>query len=417
MNAEGPGRTQDQDGEADSRPGQRSPSTEWGWFVIHFLESGLDSDRFIKAKPGTKRPVGQWDTHQPGDVDRDSLIKTGDGLLIIDIDDWRETPQSIRDLLMSTPTLTVQSPHAKGKEGHYYYLIEENIKTRNPDWGELRCVGALVVTPGTQLTDCKQGCCSPDSPGRYTIRKDRPIESIDVDDLPVNPTAEEPENNDEAPGAKREYPVDTGKPDFDWRDRLQTARRCNKKLDVLCEWAEEGGDPSDVGFPGDRSAAECALVTHLAFWFGRNKPAVRFVMNRLNPPKWSERGDDYRESVLKGIRVQQDVYTGSGESGPSRELVVDVWTRFFVAESMKTAEVADRVNRTPRQTRKALSYLQEKGIVEYGRDGRSGSWTLVDGESTQWLEEAADDLNSLMARERFLHDRNMRTFGKDSRPL
>lgn len=81
-------------------------------FMEYLSAAEIDLRRFIPARPGTKRPLGRWDTHPPEDVGRDSLIKTGDGLLVVDINDWDETPQPVRDLLVSMPTLTMQSPHA-----------------------------------------------------------------------------------------------------------------------------------------------------------------------------------------------------------------------------------------------------------------------------------------------------------------
>lgn len=119
-------------------------------------------DRFIEAKGGTKQPDGKWITKSPNNVGQNSLIKSGDGLLIIDVDDWSSTPENIRDLLNNNPTLTVQSPHSDEKEGHYYYLIDcfPSDKQELPKaWGEIKH-GMLAVTPGSEITECKHGCCS-----------------------------------------------------------------------------------------------------------------------------------------------------------------------------------------------------------------------------------------------------------------
>lgn len=155
------------------------------------MTAGVDPCRFVVVEPGTKRPLGAWDVHRPSDIGRDSLIRTGDGLLVIDIDDWSDTPQPVRDLLTLAPTLTVQSPHATGREGHYYYQVREapfDGTERAFSWGEVKH-GSLTVTPGSEVyglrdgQDCKPGCCSPDSPGRYAIREDRPIRPLPVDVL------------------------------------------------------------------------------------------------------------------------------------------------------------------------------------------------------------------------------------------
>lgn len=313
MNAEGPGRTQDQDGEADSRPGQRSPSTEWGRFVTYLLESGIGPDRFIKAKPGTKRPAGQWDTHQPGDVDRDSLIKTGDGLLIVDIDDWRETPQSIRDLLTSTPTLTVQSPHAKGKEGHYYYQLDSTPFSKNErcfEWGEVK-YGALTVTPGSEIhgirggQDCSKGCCSPESPGHYTIRESRPIRLITVDvlgdALGTNPESEEPDTttirwNDgtpddyEAVDLPEDYDGQTVTNDFGMT--VKQVREVSTTIDRLCDAFNPGKEytsPSE----GDWKFAQ--LLLFWAFDTEEVNQLIRYFRSREK----IKRRDNYVDMTVR----------------------------------------------------------------------------------------------------------------------
>lgn len=121
-------------------------------------------------------------------MSNDSLIKTGNGLLVIDVDKEDEIPEWVWDLIESNPTLTVQSCHAEGREGHYPFLIDEDIETRDRPWGEIRCEGSLVVTPGSEVhgirggKDCKDGCCTPDDPGQYTVKRDLSIAPIEADD-------------------------------------------------------------------------------------------------------------------------------------------------------------------------------------------------------------------------------------------
>lgn len=243
------------------------------------------------------------------------------------------------------------------------------------------------------------------NPGRYVIRHDRLIETISADALPVETSKQQEE----------EHEVDTEKPGFNVGERLEYARECSGKLDLLCRWTEGEATLLETGFAGDRSRAESSLAWHLAFWFERNETAVKHMMNRLNPPKWSEEGPGYRESTLEAIKYQPDTFGGNkGESNPSIELVFSVWLDLYNKGSLKTAEVCEIVGYGQTQTRKALNFLKEKNLVGYKSEGRSGKWHAKEGMENK-MDEIEDELNSLDDRDRYLSKRNQRIYGKDSR--
>lgn len=380
-------------------------------------KADLSLNRFIHLNDGTKQPRGKWNTHPPTEVGNSSLIETGNGLLVIDIDDWDKTTDVIRDFLNKNPTLQVHSPHATGMEGHWYYQIDEapfSQKEIKGDWGEAKH-GMLVVTPGSEITECKHGCCTPESPGKYEFRHERSITHID--ELPLSETQGETQSSDWESQPSEDLPtfsVDEYEPEFNPNERLEYARKCNENLDSLCEWAQNSGSPSSVGYSG-RSEAERALTMHLAFWFERNRIAVRNTLHKLNPPKWDERGDNYRKSVLGAVDLQSETYSGfTGPSGPSEELTLSVWMDLYTEGPMSTKEVAESVEYSDRQTWKALDFLDERDFVDYEREGRSGKWVIRE-EMKERLYEIEDGLISIEEKDRFLMNLNKEKFGFDSR--
>lgn len=117
----------------------------------------------------------------------------GDGkLVILDIDDWDETPESVKKLISDTPTFSVESPHAEGKEGHYYFKCDNSVPSKQPDWGEIRSEGLYVLGPGSILESCDNSChdCSLPGHGIYSIRQDRPIATIQRELLPIQNSGE-----------------------------------------------------------------------------------------------------------------------------------------------------------------------------------------------------------------------------------
>lgn len=148
-------------------------------------------DRFVKARPGTKRPAGKWKFmgSGPETVDRDYLVITGDGLVVLDIDDFEKLPDRFREL---PATFTVKSPHAGPNEGHRYYLVDGYVPSRSRDWGEIQAAGSLLVGPGSEIhglrdgDDCKDGCCSAESPGVYRVADDREIATVSADRLRID---------------------------------------------------------------------------------------------------------------------------------------------------------------------------------------------------------------------------------------
>ncbi len=147
----------------------------------------ISANRGIELQPGEKRPKERtkWrnvDLPPVSDIRGDYAVRTGNGLVVFDVDDYDALSEDIQQFLTDNPTFTVQSPHSEGKDGHYYIATDSNLN-KNPDGLEIQGEGAIVVGPGSTLTDCKHGCCTPESPGEYTIKHDRPIASVPGEEI------------------------------------------------------------------------------------------------------------------------------------------------------------------------------------------------------------------------------------------
>lgn len=198
-------------------------------------------------------------------------------------------------------------------------------------------------------------------------------------------------------------------------DRLNKALENDQRLKELWEWAKNDGKPRTVGFPGDRSRAECALAAKLGYWFQNDKTAVRKALNRANPPKWSEERSGYKDSVLTAAYIPADTYDPHDpkQSDPSRELAyVCYWE--LLGDCLSTATLSDRLNFSKRQTRKALRRLEELGFVRYDRDGRRGYWIGLDIPDAN-LNVIEDEFRSRDTRDEYLKNQNIEKHGRDSR--
>jgi len=147
------------------------------------------ASRLEEAEIGTKRFIEINDQkksydhtkHRPAQISSDKYGVMADGdLVILDVDEWTDTPENIRRLVSETPTFTVESPHAEGKEGHYYFKCVGDVPTKQPDWGEIRGENCYVLGPGSVLESCAKSYHDCSLPGRgiYSIRYDRPIATI-----------------------------------------------------------------------------------------------------------------------------------------------------------------------------------------------------------------------------------------------
>jgi hypothetical protein len=183
-------------------------------YLTHRLEeSDISVERGVSLQPGTKCPAKgtKWrNVELPPikDVDSDYGVRTGDGLVVIDVDTWGDMPDPLQEFIGENPTLTIKSPHSDERDGHYYFATDSEIN-RNPSGCDLQGEGAYAVGPGSRLTDCEDGCCTKEDPGVYGVKEDRPIAHVPTDEIEsVVPTSDKSptETNECSQVAKVEVP-------------------------------------------------------------------------------------------------------------------------------------------------------------------------------------------------------------------
>ena len=148
-----------------------------------------NADRMIRLAFGGKRP---WEgepqrvMRSPDEIGGNYGVEVSeeDALVIVDVDDTETAPLS--DM---PETLRSESPH--DGEHRFYHVPgwKEHFRERfsgvlnpHPSYGEVRSQDGYVVGPGSELTDCKNGCCTEDSPGEYVL-DDAPIATVDPETL------------------------------------------------------------------------------------------------------------------------------------------------------------------------------------------------------------------------------------------
>lgn len=382
-------------------------------FINQFTTANLNPDsRFYPTNSDKSPDTDSWGEKQgshPTEIESPNMLgRTGRGWACLDIDHAEDTPKQVIEFIENNPTFHVRTPHSDHPiEGHHHYQIPEYTGKNNFEWGELK-YRTLTMVPGSKITECKYGCCTQSNPGKYDIGTNRKFLQITQAGLPE--IFDRETNTSETVSGKDTvlsesfgtHPTETEAPEFNPQERLQYGRIHSETLDELCGWASQNGNPEEIGYSG-RSEAERALSMCLAYWYERNTTAVRHTLNILNPPKWAQRDDDYKDSVLEAIELQPDTFDqiDTGPSGPSEELTLSVWLDLFTHESMSTKEVAESVEYGERQTRKALNWLDDNGYINYERDGRSSRW-VVNEESQDPLDEAENELNSIESMEQYL---------------
>ena len=410
----------------------------------HYRDAFPTGERILtKVKGGTKEPSETgWNEPQklvtPAEaIDR---LERGEnyGILAgVGVEDWTHVildveragtlPDEVATLMDDHAFLTWVSPHGglnrllRVSEDAYTLLHTANTKVSFTE-EEGHDVEILTAThgigPGSVIdhTQCRASKSNCPGEGREKYRaketevdakilnKERAKKLLDA--LGVEPNAQ---------GVSGEPSEPTFRGDV--QDRLDEALEHNDSLKKLWEWACDGGNPADVGFPDDRSRAECCLTWHLAYWFEKDKATVRMLLEEAEPPRWAHENDGYRESVLEAVELQPDSYEPtSPESGPSQELVSAIFFELQHRDGRSTPEIADAVDYGETQTLKALKWLEEKGIVEQDRFSRKKPWSLVIDSFPEDLNEAmSSDLNSIEAKYEYLMRQNLKKYGKDAR--
>lgn len=148
-------------------------------------EAGLSPDRFIRLQDGSKAPISH-DTHPPEQIGHGNYgVYAGYGLVIVDIDDYREGVETLPETVDELPdTFTVSSPH-DGE--HRYYAVSADVSNAAFEWGDVQAVNKYVVSPGSQLKRCQKNWhdCSGTQNGYYRIKRNQPIATVSASEFPT----------------------------------------------------------------------------------------------------------------------------------------------------------------------------------------------------------------------------------------
>lgn len=306
-------------------------------------EANISVNRGVDLKQGTKRPAEgtSWrgvDLPPVDEIDGHFGIRTGDGLVVIDVDYWDDLPDSVKNFLESNPTLTIESPHSEGQDGHYYFATDSNIN-KNPTGCEIQGDGALVAD-GARIWGIRDGkdcpepdgdCCTRDSPGVYTVREDREIAYVPTDE--IESIVPDRENTKSDSGGK-DHDIEIPEYDSDIADfaEREFGQLRNESIKFFTEFSDrlQGGTGhfeeqliSDGQI--DRSKLDTLNMQHLyAYFFDtqqeNHERAIELAYNLYTSycdshewtvdgqkRKWITRGDEYREHCIGWAINQLDL--------------------------------------------------------------------------------------------------------------
>jgi hypothetical protein len=358
------------------------PKDQLSQYCDWLRENDLRTDRFVPVElnNGHKKPVESgWQSrsnqYSYWEIDGPKGIVTGDGLTVIDIDDAELAPT----VLGGIPGLRVETMHL-GE--HIHVAIDGDLpESRSPTWGDVQTAEDLVIAPGTTFdhSDCVAECGRVGS-ATYSI-----IEAIDgtvdVEDYPSVF-----ERADDAREHVTEIDPDDVASTFDGtrNGRLAYARNHDRKLRYLFLWA--CGKRSLAGFDyNDRSSAECALAQKLLWWYQWDVSTVRDVLDTIKPPKWTNRSERYRNSVIRaGLRYtagENSKYEPDRMSGVCHRHALDVCVVLGIASNdgaVPTRAIIEHefIDVGKDQVRKVLNALRDDGFIHYEEVGRSGHWVI-----------------------------------------
>jgi hypothetical protein len=312
------------------------------------------------------------------ELDGNYGVMAGDGLVIVDIDDYdgdQTVPDSVKSL---PPTFTVETPH--GGE-HRYYAVSDPVSNSQCEWGEIRAAKQYVVGPGSELDSCSKSWhdCSGDDAGLYTVLEDRALAHISPSALPER-TTQQPRS---PPALSTDSSDVTCLDDVDAPfEKLETRLRAFLGDDRRTSLWE--GRYSKAGYD-DRSRAEAELAWRLGWFFEANSEVVGQLMTLAcqrypttdwnEPRKWLVRDDDgYRENTTE-LPDYDDTYTPpwSGR-GPRPEVsqvtsdkVLNAVRELYPAKVDEIANHED-VDVCREQTRKALEELRDHDVLAREKD-------------------------------------------------
>lgn len=365
-------------------------STVKAGLFAEFSERGVRTERAITLKDGGKgsntdhtHPRNQ---HDPEELGGNYGILAGWGLLIFDLDHYEDDiPMSLIDLFNDHPTIRVDTPHMGD---HLYYLapddaaerIEEVAGLPNPTYGgiEVKSKNSLVVGPGSEIESCtKCDSCHIPGEGQYEVGHWDSIPELDFERfLTILEELEEERSTEQDTSAE----AGTIQLEADVEDWIENGRESDEYLNQLIECLGSSSfEPGDYPLitHEDRSRVETALAEKLFWRFGafeHHEETVRTIMTQLHPPKWSNRGEEYRDSVIQsarnyttGVGEFYEVSEGRQKEGSVLQRHADrivLIAKYNVEETFTTPEVASLIDEIGvRQARKVLNALKDAGYL------------------------------------------------------
>lgn len=413
-------------------------------------EADVSTDRLVPLIPGEKRTyLKEWATKELDKLSSNNLdsygIRTGNGLIVLDVDQWRKLPNQIKQYIEENPTLKIQTPHSTGKEGHYYYLVPEAVKSTSGDGYDLKAIGGYTVGPQSEITRCKYDCCTNQSPGRYSVEEDRPIAQISRDELEaITDKTLAPEHRSTSDYSKREIKRTPNQDKVAIVEALignflndsQTSRRAKKKLRDLSRGKYRQWDYSDRSEP---EIALCSMLWGIVHHYGDEEDnpeelIEEYLIHVANKHRMDRKymrdlrtlteyfigrvKEDFRPEIWR--KWQRKTSEPTSQSNPSWELTITVVWELFQSESLTLSELAERADYSKKQLRKALNWLRDRDYVIQTvdpDDNRRKPWQIAfeDSELHQVTDNIEAGLNSITEREDYLARMNVKRFGSDSR--
>ena len=365
------------------------------------VASLFNTERFIPLQDGEKAPITH-ETQPLQTITGNYGIMSGNGVIHIDFDGYKDgvsVPDKILSLRKdSTSLLTGLTPH-RGSHDTYPVpedapeRIEEVTGKKNPTIGgcvEVKSHNQYIVGPGSELDGCdKEWCedCIKPYEGHYPLTETNTDPQFDFQRF-----LSVVESLTEEPPEEKSTAVQAGEINFggDVEEWINTARQNDKYLNELMEWCSStNATPSDYDLRfGDRSRNEVALAEKLLWRFGsfnQCEQIVRQTLNQLHPPKWSESGRTYKDSVINAAKTYT---TDAGEfyqpkSGGERSVLkvhaqcVVLNVAFMVDDVFSTSEVEEFQSFGYRQTLRVLNDLESAGYIQKDHVGDNNCWKKV----------------------------------------
>lgn len=346
-------------------------------------EAGLGQCRFNPLQPGKKEPVAHT-VYKPSAISGNYGVYAGDGLVLIDIDDYKSGVQRPEELADLPETFTTQSPH--GGE-HRYYVVESEVKNQKLPWGEIRAENQYVVGPGSELSSCTKDNhdCSAPGNGHYQILRDRPIATVDQNALSqLSPNTDDATGNRDARQTvdAEETTSHEAAVEFDVESRLEKMKNCAYGEKVRALWE---GRYRAAGF-NDRSRAEASLVAYLGWWMEGNRKIVKQLMDQACKEypqadvnglrKWREAGSLYQNLTLDFVK-HDSYYEPPQPSRPfderpaashvTREKFYEALLDLGIARMVEITD-HESFDRSVSAARRARNWYEEQGIVKRMND-------------------------------------------------